>query len=172
MWHNLTVLIFAALYVAASTAYAADDGRDAGGRATQGAVAEMDHSHMDHGAMERSAAEPVPMDHSKMDAPTPMDHSKMNMDEPAPMDHSKMNMEEAAPLPMLATPPASCKAREAGFDGTELMESTSADASLAVQCAQASRCLIVVDRATWAQCTGKPATPDVPAAKAPEHQGH
>jgi len=148
MRYNL-VLIFGVLCSVASAARAADDGRDAGGRATPGAVAEMDHSHMDHAAMERSAAEPAPMD-----------HSKMNM------------MEEAAPLPMLATPPASGKAREAGFDGTELMESTSADASLAVQCAQASRGLIVVDRATWAQCTGKPATPDAPAAKAPEHQGH
>ena len=110
-----------------------------------------------------SAASAEDMDHSKMD------HGAM---EPAPMDHSKMNMEEAAPLPMLATPPASGKAREAGFDGTELMESTSADASLAVQCAQASRGLIVVDRVTWAQCTGKPVMPDAPAARAPEHQGH
>lgn len=90
----------------------------------------------------------------------------------AEMDHSKMNMEEAPALPMLAVPPASGKAREAGFDGTEVMESTRADAALEVQCAQASRGLIVVDRATWALCTGKPPTPVVPAAKAPEHQGH
>jgi uncharacterized protein involved in copper resistance len=134
MWHNLTVLIFGVLCTTALAAHAEDDGRDAGGRATPGAVAEMDHSKMDHGAMELGAAKP------------------------APTDHSKMNMDAAAPLPMLAAPPASGKAREAGFDGTEMMASTSADASLAVRCAQASRGLIVVDRATWVQCTGKPVT--------------
>ncbi len=143
MWHNLTVLIFAVLCAANSAAYAADEGG-----ATPEAATEMDHSHMDHGAMQHNAAEP------------------------APMDHTMMNMEEAAPLPMLATPPASGKAREAGFDGTEIMESTSADASLAVQCAQASRGLIVVDRATWAQCTGKPAAPEVHIVPPSEHQGH
>ena len=157
MWQNLTVLIFAALWAAASAGET---------------VAEMDHSKMDHSAMEPRAAEPAPMDHSKMNESTPMDHSKMNMDESTPMDHAKMNMDEAPALPMLTAPPASGKAREAGFDGTELMESTRADAALAVQCAQASRGLIVVDRATWAQCIGKPATPDAPAAKAPDHQGH
>ena len=130
MWHNLTVLIFAALCTTTSAVHAA----------------EMDHSKMDHGAMQPSAAEP------------------------APMDHSNMNMDAAPPLPMLAAPPASGKAREAGFDDTELMEATSADASLAVQCAQASRGLIVVDRATWAQCVGKPVTLDAPAVKPPEHQ--
>ncbi len=109
---------------------------------------EMDHSKMDHSTMERSAPEP------------------------AAMDHSKMNMEAAPPLPMLAEPPASGKAREAGFDGTELMESTSADAPLAVQCAQASRGLIVLDRATWAQCTGKSAPPDVHVVPPSEHQHH
>ena len=146
MWQNLTVLILAVLGMAASAGEAA---------------AEMDHSKMDHSTMEPRAVEPATMD-----------HSKMNMDEAVPLDHAKMNMDEAPALHMLTAPPASGKAREAGFDGTELMESTSADAALAVQCAQASRGLIVVDRATWAQCTGKPAMPDTPAAKAPGHQGH
>lgn len=131
MWHNLILLIFVALYAAASAVHGV----------------EMDHSTMNHGAMEHGTAEPAPMD-----------HAKMNMDAP--------------PLPMLVVTPASGKAREVGFDDTELMEPTSADASLAVQCAQASRGLIAVDRATWAQCTGKSAAPDVPAARAPEHQGH
>lgn len=91
---------------------------------------------------------------------------------PVSVDHASMTMEAAAPLPMLAAQPASGKAREAGFDGTELMESTSADASLAVRCAQASRGLIVVERAIWAQCTGTPVKQDAPAAKASQHQGH
>lgn len=112
------------------------------------AAEQMDHTQMGHGAVEPKVVEP------------------------APMDHSKMNLDATVALPMLAVPPTSGKAREAGFDGTELMEATSADASLAVRCAQASRGLIVLDRATWAQCTGKPATPDAPAAKAPEHQNH
>jgi hypothetical protein len=114
-----------------------------GRNAGEGAVAESDHSHMSHDAMG-----------------------------PAAVDHAKMSMETTAPLSMLAVPPASGKAREAGFDGTELMEATSVDAPLAVQCAQASRGLIVVDRATWAQCTGKSAAADAPVAKPAEHPGH
>lgn len=82
-----------------------------------------------------------------------MDHSKM--------DHSKMQM-QAPPvkpggLQKLATLPASGKAREAGFDSSYAMESTSVENDLATRCAHASRGLVMLDNVSWLKCGGKPA---------------
>jgi len=109
------------------------------------------------------------MDHSKM---TGMDHSKM--------DHSKM-MHMSPPktkkgkLAMVKEQPASGKSREAGFDGRYNMEPTTALNSLATQCAQASRGMILLDNKTWARCGGKTkgvAEGPMPAKAGGSHSSH
>lgn len=70
--------------------------------------------------------------------------------------HTKSSGMDIAPLSKLSTMPPSGTSREAGFDGRYAMESTSAQASTAIQCAQGSRGLLMVDNATWAKCGGKP----------------
>ena len=94
---------------------------------------------------------------------TEMDHSAM--------DHSKMNrsnmiddtslastaeVQGKATLQKLAVMPASGKVREGGYDSRYAMESTDASNALAVQCAQASRGLVMMDNAKWSRCGGKP----------------
>lgn len=108
------------------------------------------------------------MDHSKMKG---MDHSKM--------DHSKTT-HMMAPKPkkgklaMVKEQPASGKAREAGSDGRYHMESTTNRNSLAIQCAQASRGLIILDNKTWARCGGKTkgVAEGPKASKGGEHSRH
>ncbi len=52
------------------------------------------------------------------------------------------------------TTPESGKAREAGYRGHEMMQSTTVLSDLAVQCQQARDGLIILDRATLARCDG------------------
>lgn len=85
------------------------------------------------------------MDHSKMD------HSAMGHDMAAMKSASKKGN-----LSTLREIPPSGRAREAGSDGRYAMEPTAAVNSLATQCAQASRGLIMLDNATWKRCGGKP----------------
>jgi len=59
-------------------------------------------------------------------------------------------------LSRLPKMPESGAAREAGYDGRYAMEPTTALDDTATRCAKASRGLIMVDNATWAQCGGKP----------------
>lgn len=125
-------------------------------------AAEMDHSKMDHGSMGHDQMTPEKMDHSKMGH--------------APVVRSK----SAAPgvLVTLAKIPASGKAREGGADDRYVMESTSVFDNVADQCAKASRGLMMLDNATWAQCGGKPQgaamTPVSMTVKkdSNEHAGH
>ncbi len=68
----------------------------------------------------------------------------------------------AAPPGVLTTPPASGKARESGYDGNDMMESTTVENAADVQCAHAARGLVMLDRVAAAQCSGA-----APAAQAP-----
>lgn len=80
-----------------------------------------------------------------------MDHAQHSMhDQPAamPQKHSALQPLEAMP--------ASGKAREGGYDGRYVMESTGHALSAAERCAQASRGLRMLDNASWADCGGKP----------------
>lgn len=81
----------------------------------------------------------------------------------------------ATPTPAAGTSPASAtspppsgKAREAGYRGADMMESTTVESALAVQCAQASAGIVILDRATLAKCVGTPA--EVAPAAPPHHQ--
>lgn len=82
----------------------------------------------------------------------------------------------AGKLPALNNMPESGKAREAGFDGRSLMESTRIHADLATKCAQAQRGLIHLDNAAWKKCGGKPAglvfEPETRPRPAAEHPAH
>lgn len=64
--------------------------------------------------------------------------------------------------------PPSGRAREAGTDGRYAMEPTTAVNSLATQCAQASRGLIMLDNATWKRCGGKPKGASMGVRKSPD----
>lgn len=75
-----------------------------------------------------------------------------------------------APPAQIVAAPASGKARESGFDGNDLMESTSAENATGTQCAHAVRGLVMLDRAALAQCSG--AAAPVAAPSAPAHQHH
>lgn len=103
-----------------------------------------------------------------------MDHSKMK-----DMNHSNM-MKQAAPKPekgklaMVKEQPASGKARESGSDGRSYMEPTTVKNSLATQCAQASRGIVMLDNKTWARCGGKTkgVAEGPKPAKGGGHSGH
>ena len=93
---------------------------------------------------------------------------------------SSMTMDPAV-LTKLQTMPPSGKSREAGYDDRYVMESTSAEDSIATHCAQASRGLVMVDNATWVKCGGKPegwskGIGDMAATVSPmdhsQHMGH
>jgi hypothetical protein len=97
------------------------------------------------------------MNHSRMD------HSAMGHDmaamKSAPMKGSLSTLREI---------PASGRAREAGSDGRYAMEPTTTANSLATQCAQASRGLIMLDNATWESCGGKPRGASMGVKKRPD----
>ena len=65
--------------------------------------------------------------------------------------------------------PPSGKSREANFDGTYYMHSTSHNQTLEIRCALASRGLVMLDNKSWAKCGGKPV--GWSAGIAPEQQG-
>lgn len=79
-----------------------------------------------------------------------MDHSMMKH------DNHKMASESPMSLETLARVPASGISREGGFDGRYVMESTDISDASAERCAQASRGLVMLDEAGWAQCDRKP----------------
>ena len=92
------------------------------------------------------------MDHSKMG------HSKMNHSN---MIHntslaSTAKAQEEAALQKLAVMPTSGKAREGGYDGRYVMESTDVSTALSTRCAQASRGLVMMNNAEWLRCGGRP----------------
>lgn len=101
-------------------------------------------------------------------ATMPLAAAEMDHSQHQGMDHSQMQhsgMPSATPtLPRKATVqleklgrlPASGKAREAGFDGRHVMESTSIEEDLRSRCAKASRGLIMLDNTEWSRCGGKP----------------
>jgi hypothetical protein len=68
--------------------------------------------------------------------------------------HAAEHTHGSPPAPV-ATPLPSGKAREAGIGGPEMMESTTVESSFAVQCAQAARGIVMLDRAALARCTGQ-----------------
>jgi len=135
-------------------------------------AAEMDHSQ--HLSMEQS--QPMDMDHSQ--------HMNMEQNQPVKMDHANMQhatSESTKSLPVkqgqlqrLSEMPASGRAREAGSDGRYAMETTTVSNDILTKCAQATRGLVMVDNATWAQCGGKPkGWSEGPANAAPmDHSQH
>jgi hypothetical protein len=64
--------------------------------------------------------------------------------------HSTIKLE---PLTQL---PPSGKSREAGYDGSYMMENTSINLSIKARCALASRGLIMLDNDSFQKCGGKP----------------
>jgi hypothetical protein len=89
----------------------------------------------------------------------------------ADVDHSKMGhspmmsdasltatptIREKETLQKLSSMPASGKAREGGYDGRYVMESTDITNPLQRRCAQASRGLVMMSNAEWSRCGGKP----------------
>jgi hypothetical protein len=83
----------------------------------------------------------------------------------AEQDHSGHTAMPAAPAAVTTAPaetPPSGKGREAGYDGGDMMQSTTIENPLALQCAQAGRGLVALDRATLARCGEAPAA--APAA--------
>lgn len=83
---------------------------------------------------------------------TEMDHAQMGHQ---PMD--KMRHSGSTDLKTLSSMPSSGVAREGGYDGRYIMESTGIGSAQNVRCAQASRGLIMMDNAEWSLCGGKPA---------------
>jgi hypothetical protein len=102
--------------------------------------------HHDHAGM---------MMHEKTEHSMQEKHENMQQGNTHHAASNGMTMESAV-LPKLKTMPPSGKSREAGYDNRYVMESTSAEDSVATQCAQASRGLVMVDNATWTKCGGKP----------------
>ena len=111
--------------------------------------------------------------------PMNMDHSQhMNMDNSS-MQHASSESIKSLPvkqgqLQRLSEMPASGRAREAGSDGRYAMEATTVSDDIQTKCAQATRGLVMVDNATWAQCDGKPkGWSEGPANAAPmDHSQH
>ena len=60
-------------------------------------------------------------------------------------------------LDVLSTMTKSGQSREAGYDGKYIMETTTVKDGVTIQCAKASRGLIMLDNKTWKKCGGKPA---------------
>lgn len=92
----------------------------------------------------------------------------------APADKPGYSEGDQQALPLLTALPPSGKSREAGSDGAYIMESTQTQSDLAIRCAQATRGLIVLDRATWEMCGEKPnGLPEaiVPEQVATQHKG-
>jgi len=108
-----------------------------------------------------------------------MDHSMMGH---GAMDHAGMQQHNGpvptAALDRLPAMPPSGVAHEAGFDGKYAMESAPAFDDPATRCAQASRGLVMLDHAGWANCGGRPegaaATMEIPAGPMarPHAMGH
>lgn len=97
------------------------------------------------------------------------------------MDHSQHQAMLAYTAPVhngelvvLLKMPASGEGRESGYDGRYLMESSSADDTLAQQYAKGSRALGMLNNKTWVKCGGKPEGaalgPDTQPAQ--DHTGH
>lgn len=103
------------------------------------------------------------MDHSQHQG---MDHSQ----------HMKMQKKGNDRLDVLGTMSNSGVAREAGYDGKYIMETTTVNDSIMAKCAKASRGLIMVDNKTWAKCGGKPdglsKRPSVQKAMPMDHSQH
>lgn len=119
-------------------------------------------SHSQHDVMEHHGAASEHQNHAGMMEQGTAEHDMHSqhgaMQHTGGEHHAKSNSMamESSDLPRLQAMPSSGKSREAGFDGRYVMESTSAQASVATRCAQASRGLVMVDNATWAECGGKP----------------
>ena len=87
-----------------------------------------------------------------------VDRSKMNHSE---MLHgtsltTTTKIQKNVRLKNLTALPTSGKAREGGYDGRYVMESTDVANTLSIRCAQASRGLVMMSNAEWARCGGKP----------------
>jgi hypothetical protein len=160
-----------------------DPQHDAGNHADK----HMQDSHMQHGTPEHPSGASDHQNHAGMmeqDATEHNMHSQhdaMQQSDAEHHAHSTNMAMESADLSRLQAMPSSGKSREAGFDGRYVMESTTAQASVATRCAQASRGLVMVDNATWAECGGKPQgwskgigdrTTAHPAMDHSQHMGH
>lgn len=75
-----------------------------------------------------------------------------------PVSATKTDSSSSA-LEWLKEFPLSGKAREAGFDGKSVMETTGIDHSLILKCLQANRGLIMLNETQWIECGGKPVSP-------------
>jgi hypothetical protein len=144
-------------------------------------------NHMQHGTSEHpsGASEHANnggvMTHDMADHDIQSQHDAMQHSEGEHHAKSSSMTMESVDLPRLQTMPSSGKSREAGYDDRYVMEPTTAQASIATRCAQASRGLVMVDNATWAECGGKPGgwskgvgdrVGARPAMDHSEHMGH
>jgi hypothetical protein len=149
MLKHLTLFSAAALTIYAMAAVAADSGHDMHG----------DHSGMQQkGMQQKGMQQPAKGQHGSTmheTADTGMHAGHQSMEEDAHQGHGVQQASHSR-LQKLHKMPSSGKSREAGYDGTYRMESTSALNDTHTQCAQASRGLVMVDNATWAECGGKP----------------
>ena len=137
------------------------------------AAQEMDHSTMQpqqHGTtmMHSSSSDEDDMSHTKHGSPsehmgkdaiqgTGEHHADHDM---GSMHHDKKQAKIDVPSPIpreqLTLVPPSGKSREAGYDGSYMMDNTSLHLSLKERCALASRGLIMLDNASWKECGSKP----------------
>ena len=147
----------------------------------------MQDSRVQHGASEHHSSTSEHQNHAGMMPPDMAEHDMHSqhdaMQHVEGEHHAKSSgtTMESADLPRLQAMPSSGKSREAGYDNRYVMESTTAQASIATRCAQASRGLVMVDNATWDKCGGKPGgwskgvgdrAGARPAMDHSEHMGH
>jgi hypothetical protein len=100
----------------------------------------MDHGHDTH-------------QHEQMSPPEHSGHAGHMESTDEHSGHAHHNM-QAAKKPILKTLPPSGKSREAGYEGSYMMDSTTVENDPVIQCQQASRGLIMLDRAGWEKCGG------------------
>ena len=124
-----------------------------------------------------STASAAEIDHSQHGAQGAMKSTELEHAQHASHARHGAMQQQAAQLQVLDIMPASGKAREGGYDGRSVMESTGHVMPLAARCAQASRGLVMLDSASWEACGGKPQ--GAPAslvvnapAKTGDHAGH
>jgi len=112
-----------------------------------------DEHDMNH-AMHGSSSEPMEKDTMPQTESQHADHDKGSMQHD--MKTSMATVHSTIKLEPLTSLPPSGKSREAGYDGSYMMENTSIDLSIESRCALASRGLIMLDNAGWQQCESKP----------------
>ena len=100
----------------------------------------MDHGHDAH-------------QHEQMSPPEHSGHAGHMDSTDEHSGHAHHNT-QAAEKAILKTLPPSGKSREAGYEGSYMMDSTTVENNPAIQCQQASRGWVMLDRASLEKCGG------------------